>query len=67
MLATKEDEKQALEILFSIEMLNISPIYMFRFYKDVVSVARLEEFRALKLSRYESFRALTFVGQIGRF
>ena len=34
---------------------------------DVVPVARLEAFRALKLSRLESIRALKFVGQIGRF
>ena len=34
---------------------------------DVVPVARLEAFMALKLSRLESFRALKFIGQIGRF
>ena len=35
--------------------------------QDVVPVARLKAFRALKLSRFESFRALKFVGKIGRF
>ena len=32
---------------------------------DVVPVARLEAFRALKLSRFESFRVLKSIGQIG--
>ena len=46
---------------------------MYQFYQvvtgrvDVVPVARLEAFMALKLSRLESFRALKFIGQIGRF
>ena len=34
---------------------------------DVVLAARLEAFRALKLSRLEIFRALQFFLQIGRF
>ena len=34
---------------------------------DVGPVARMEAFRALKLSRLESFRTLKFVGRIGRF
>ena len=33
---------------------------------DVVPIARLEAFRALKLSRLECFRALKFIGQIER-
>ena len=37
------------------------------FISDVVPVARLEAFRALKLSILESLRALKFVGQIWRF
>ena len=34
-------------------------------YLDVVPVARLEAFRALKHSRLESFRALKSIGHIG--
>ena len=33
--------------------------------KHIVPVARLEAFRALKLSRLENFRALKSIGQIG--
>ena len=35
--------------------------------EDVVPVAILEAFRALKLSRFGSFRGLKYFGQIGVF
>ena len=38
-----------------------------RFTGDVVPVARLEDFRALKSSNLEDFRALKPYGQIGGF
>ena len=41
------------------------PLYLDAVSTDVDPIVKLESFRALKLSRSESFRALKSIGQIG--